>query len=175
MCRYYCKVKVKVAQSCLNLYDPMDYTVHGILQARTLEWVAFPFSRGSSRPRDWTQVSLSAGGFLTSWATRETQNFSYKQKTEPPLVSFPARSVGVSESPFFASLLTQQPFCLYSCEKRSEGETLAWTPAALPSAWERASTALPLLPSAGQPSDGRLNHHVSCIALCKIRGKKITV
>ena len=125
--------------------------------------------------RDWTQVSLSAGGFLTSWATRETQNFSYKQKTEPPLVSFPARSVGVSESPFFASLLTQQPFCLYSCEKRSEGETLAWTPAALPSAWERASTALPLLPSAGQPSDGRLNHHVSCIALCKIRGKKITV
>ena len=42
------KVKVKVAQSCLTLCDPMDYTVHGILQARILEWVAFPFSRGSS-------------------------------------------------------------------------------------------------------------------------------
>ena len=41
-------VKVKVAQSCLTLFDPMDYAVHGILQARTLEWVAFPFSRGSS-------------------------------------------------------------------------------------------------------------------------------
>ena len=41
-------VKVKVAQSCLTLCDPMDYTVHGILQARILEWVAFPFSRGSS-------------------------------------------------------------------------------------------------------------------------------
>ena len=49
-------VKVKVAQSCLTLCNPMDYTAHGILQARTLEWVAFPFSRGSSEPRDRTQV-----------------------------------------------------------------------------------------------------------------------
>ena len=45
------RVKVKVAQSCPTLCDPMDYTVHGILQARILEWVAFPFSRGSSKPR----------------------------------------------------------------------------------------------------------------------------
>ena len=45
-------VKVKVAQSCPTLCDPMDYTVHGILQARILEWAAFPFSRGSSQPRD---------------------------------------------------------------------------------------------------------------------------
>ena len=49
----------------------MDYTVHGILQARTLEWVALPFSRGSSQPRDRTQISCIAGGFFTSWATRE--------------------------------------------------------------------------------------------------------
>ena len=49
--------EVKVAQSCLTLCDPMDYTVHGILQARILEWVAFPFSRGSSQPRDQTHVS----------------------------------------------------------------------------------------------------------------------
>ena len=42
----------------------MDYTVHGILQARILEWVAFPFSRGSSQPRDGTQVSRIAGGSL---------------------------------------------------------------------------------------------------------------
>ena len=40
--------------------------VHGILQARILEWVAFPFSRGSSQPRDRTQVSLIAGGFFTN-------------------------------------------------------------------------------------------------------------
>ena len=44
--------EVKVAQSCLTLCDPMDYTAHGILQARILEWVAFPFSRGYSQPRD---------------------------------------------------------------------------------------------------------------------------
>ena len=46
------KVKVKVAQLCLTLCDSMDYSVHGILQARILEWVSFPFSRGSSQPRD---------------------------------------------------------------------------------------------------------------------------
>ena len=45
------KVKVKVAQSCWTLCNPMDYTVHGILQARIMEWVAFPFSRKSSNPR----------------------------------------------------------------------------------------------------------------------------
>ena len=45
-------VKVKVAQSCPTLCTPMGYTVHGILPARILEWVAFPFSRGSSQPRD---------------------------------------------------------------------------------------------------------------------------
>ena len=57
---------VKVAQSCLILCDPLDYTVHGILQARILQWVAFPFSRGSSQPRDRTQVSHIAGVFFTS-------------------------------------------------------------------------------------------------------------
>ena len=65
------KWKVKVAQLCPTLWDPMDYTVHGILQARILEWVVFPFSRGSSQPRDQTQVSHIAGGFFTSWATGE--------------------------------------------------------------------------------------------------------
>ena len=46
------KVKVKVARSCPTLWDPMDCTVQGILQARIMEWIAFPFSRGSSPPRD---------------------------------------------------------------------------------------------------------------------------
>ena len=54
------------AQSCLTLCDPMDYTVHGILQAGILEWVAFLFSRGSSQPRDHTQVSHIAGRFFTT-------------------------------------------------------------------------------------------------------------
>ena len=63
--------KVKVSQSCPTLCNPIDYTVHGILQARILEWVAFPFSRGSSQPRDQTQDSHIAGRFFSSWATRE--------------------------------------------------------------------------------------------------------
>ena len=62
------KVKVKVTQLCPTLCDPVDYTVHGILQARILEWVAFPFFRGSSQSMDRTQVSHIAGGFFTSWA-----------------------------------------------------------------------------------------------------------
>ena len=62
---------VKVAQSCLTLCDPMDYTVHRIRQASILEWVAFPFSRGSSQPRDQTQVSCIAGGFSTAEPQRK--------------------------------------------------------------------------------------------------------
>ena len=62
---------VKWSDVKVTLCDPMDYIVHGILQARILEWVAFPFSRGSSQPRDRTQVSLIAGRFLTSCAIRK--------------------------------------------------------------------------------------------------------
>ena len=59
-------VSVKVAQLCLTLCDPMDYTVLGIVQARILEWVAIPFSRGSSQLRDQTQLSHIASRFFTS-------------------------------------------------------------------------------------------------------------
>ena len=62
-----------VTQSCPTLFDTMDYAVYGILQARILEWVAIPFSSGSSWPRNWTKVSRIAGGFFTTWVTRETQ------------------------------------------------------------------------------------------------------
>ena len=55
--------------------DAMDYTVHGILQARILEWIALPFARGSSQPRDRTQVSHIIGRFFTSWATSEAQEY----------------------------------------------------------------------------------------------------
>ena len=67
--------EVKVTQSCPTLCDPMDSTVHGILQARILEWVACPFSKGSSQTRDQTQISHIAGKFFPSWATREVQNW----------------------------------------------------------------------------------------------------
>ena len=71
-------VCVLVAQSCLTLCNPMDCspqdsTVHGISQARILEWVAISFSRGSSQPRDWTWVSCIAAKFLTIWATKVMQ------------------------------------------------------------------------------------------------------
>ena len=70
---------VWVTQSCLTLCDPknpMDHSlpgssVHGILQSRILKWIAIPFSRESSHPRDRTQVCCIAGKFFIIWATRE--------------------------------------------------------------------------------------------------------
>ena len=56
--------------------SPPDSSVHGILQESTLEWVAIPFSRGSSPPRDWTRVSCIASRVFTLWATREAQECS---------------------------------------------------------------------------------------------------
>ena len=109
------KVKVKITQLCSTICDPKDYTVYGILQARILElvafpfsrdlpnpgigprsptlkadslpaepqgsprileWVAYPFSSGSSQRRDQTQVSLIAGRFFTNWAIREAHDCS---------------------------------------------------------------------------------------------------
>ena len=70
------EVKGKVAQSCPTLCDPMDYILHGILQARILEWVAIRFSRGCYQARDRTGVSHIAGGFFTSWDSREAHSFS---------------------------------------------------------------------------------------------------
>ena len=68
----------EAAQSCPTLLDPMDCSppgssVHGILQARILEWVDISFSKGSSRPRDWTEISRIAGRRFNLWATREAQ------------------------------------------------------------------------------------------------------
>ena len=78
-------MKVLVSQSCPTLCDPMDYSlpdssVHGILQARVLEWVAISFSRGCSRPRDWTWVSCVAGRLfyhLATWWLRDDLKICY--------------------------------------------------------------------------------------------------
>ena len=74
MLQYICAVCL-ISRSCPTLGNPMDcslpvYSVHGqySVQARILEWVAMPSSRGSSQPRGWTQVSLIAGRFFTNWA-----------------------------------------------------------------------------------------------------------
>ena len=73
--------KVLVTQPCPALCDPKNCSlpgssVHGILQASILKWVAILFSRGSSHRRDWTWVSYTAGRFFIIWATREAQNVS---------------------------------------------------------------------------------------------------
>ena len=73
----------EVTQSCPTLCDPMDSTqpgssIHGIFQARILEWVAISFSRGSAQPRDQTRVSHIVGRRFTIWATREgLEHFTY--------------------------------------------------------------------------------------------------
>jgi len=73
---------------------PHDCIVHGILQARILEWVAVPFSRGSSQPGDRIHVSLIAGGFFTSWATREASKKSACNARRLGLIPGKGRSPG---------------------------------------------------------------------------------
>ena len=83
--RSYFRECVKVQNVCLwkwkslgrVLFFATPWTVHGILQARILEWVAFPFSRGFSQLRDQTQVFHIAGGFFTSWVPREALLITY--------------------------------------------------------------------------------------------------
>ena len=75
-CKFRMALCCCVSQPCQTLCDPIDCSLlgssaHGILQARTLEWVAIPFSRGSSHCKNWTQVSCIAGRFFTVWATRK--------------------------------------------------------------------------------------------------------
>ena len=67
--------------------SPPGCSVHGIFQARILEWVVIPFSRGSSWPRDRTQVSYIAGGFFTIWATREDYQITARISIQVSLVS----------------------------------------------------------------------------------------
>ena len=79
LCQCTLKMKVLVCWSCVTLCDPMDCSllgssVHGILQARILEWVAIPFSRGSSQHRDQIRVSCISGSFFTNWATKEAKS-----------------------------------------------------------------------------------------------------
>ena len=75
-------MKVLVTQSSLTLFNPMDcspwgFSIHGTLQARILEWVAKPFSRGTSWPRDLTQVSCIVSRFFTIWASWPRKSSAY--------------------------------------------------------------------------------------------------
>ena len=106
------KKENEVAQSCPTLCDLVDCSpsfssVRGILQARILEWVAIPFSRGSFRPRDQTWVFCIAGGFFTVWGIREAPlpscSLSLKKKKKPccfwVIPSLPGNSTAVIAKP----------------------------------------------------------------------------
>ena len=121
------KVRVLVAQSCLTLCDPMrcsppGSSVHGILQARILEWVATSSSRRSSGPRIRIQVSCIVGRFFTVWATREVpymyMNRSAMQET---IVWYlgqkdPLEKNLATHSSILASPWTRFPLC---CQQRA--------------------------------------------------------
>ena len=116
------KVKVKVTQSCPTLCDPMDCTVHGILQARILEWVAHPFCSGSSQPRNQTGVSCTAGGFFTNWDVREVLYIVSKLcgcQSQSPSSSHPLFTPWY---PYICSLC----LCLYFCLADKIIYTIFW-------------------------------------------------
>ena len=94
----------KTLQSCPNSLQPYDcsppgFSVHGILQARILEWVAMPSFRLSSRPRNWTHISVSpalAGGFFTTSVPRQPYK-SYGRKAEERRLSLNPRLPGMED------------------------------------------------------------------------------
>jgi len=110
---------VKFAQACLTLCHPKDCSpqnssVHEILQARIVEWVAIPFSRGSSQPRDQTHVSLIAGRFFTIWATWKSKNTGVGSLSFTMGSSQPRNRTGVSciAGRFFTSWDTKEGWCI---------------------------------------------------------------
>ena len=103
------KLKVLVTQSSLILCDPVGYSpsgssIHGILQARILEWVAIPFSRGSSQPRDPTRVPFIAGRYFTvrdTWEAHEQNGVTYLkcwEKNNSWVICFPCGTSGKESS-----------------------------------------------------------------------------
>ena len=80
-----CHIRLFATPWTVAHQDPLSM---GILQARTLEWVAMPSSKGSSQPSDWTHISHIAGGFITIWATREALRFFAFCYWQPTLVCF---------------------------------------------------------------------------------------
>ena len=152
-----------IAKSCPVLYDPLDCSppgssVHGILQARILVWVAMPSSRGSSQPRNGTCLSCITGGFLTVWATVEAPWYYPAAKLLRPLTLElvlvrscasvppgssrragvgPGRTLGWADSRGRTPLLQAEAQC-FSLHK-AEGSF--WNPGLR--GWEKPEAALP--------------------------------
>ena len=117
----------EVAQSCPTLCDPVDCSlpgssVHGILQARILEWVTISFSRGSSWPRDRTRVSRIGGRRFNLWATREAALDKLNMGSEPGKARWPAKG-NQEEMPHMSDsnyhrgvpISLSPPICLSTC------------------------------------------------------------
>ena len=105
--------EMKVAQSCPTLCDPVDCSllgssVPGIFQARILEWIAIPFSKGSSQPRDQTQASCTAGGFYTTWAILHAARIVDTCRPQSPSPLTPV-------SPPWCPCICSLHLCLYFC------------------------------------------------------------
>ena len=116
----------ETTQSCLTLCNPVDCSlpgssVHGILQARMLEWVAISFFRGSSQPRDQTRVSHIAGRRFTIWATREAwASLIFLFSTYPSLsTKYFNITMSGSDSPFYKDIVNETLLRL-SCSRLSQ-------------------------------------------------------
>ena len=103
-------IKRYESENCSIVSNSCNPRVHGILQARILEWVVIPFPRGSSQPRDQTQVSHVAGRFFTSWATREAQ-----QKAWPSLNAMTNSHLNEISSKIYANSQGMNLCCLGYC------------------------------------------------------------
>ena len=144
-----CEVKWKsLAQSCLILCNTMDCSpsgssVHGILQARILAWVAIPFSRGSSQAGDWTQVSCTAGRFFTIWAiavmppAQEQRQHMGEASLRKQLEKWSLTLTDHTQSHGFMNFLLDEtvPFSFLSLATRSIWQTRHGNSDAIPSAW----------------------------------------
>ena len=152
------KVKAKVAQSCPTLCDPMDCPWNS--PARILEWVALLFSRGSSQPRDWTQVSHFAGRFFTSWATREARGsvewVTNRLKRVPFMHTLPQEAATIN-----AKLINNGYYCIYLlCSSlRSGAEWSENRPGAWGSDW--AQRGITGIHKGTLRNLARANHHTT--------------
>ena len=132
---FYWEWKMKVAQLCLTLCNSMDYTIHGILQARIQEWVTLPFSRESSQPRDPTKVSCIAGRFFTSWVTWHKSLFPVSCVLSLDINIQKVFSVSHSVCPTLCNLIYCSPPSS-SCPCNSPGKN-TWVPFFRGSSWPR--------------------------------------
>ena len=126
-----CCLPAKLLQSCPTLCNPMDCSppgssVHGILHARVLEWVALPSSKGSSWPRVWTWVSCIASRLFTIWATRETlMSWSYPPSPQSAFSWGCIRSISdtLKHMGFFYHIYRRQ----HAPSTASRGGEVLWT------------------------------------------------